>query len=545
MKRILAVAILIFVLCSAMPFSAVPASGGTAIAQAAFDSFSAGLFALQEQINLSAYSLTRDDLMSLLGQTLYDYPMLYYVDNSLRFSVDQANGTVINVLPKYNMTSSAKKEADAFIESVLGPVIGSIPEGLDDYEKAAYLYDYVCLNFQYSPDTNQIRDLYNMLKERHAVCDGYTKLLIELYKRAGLEAHGVTSDEANHSWTEVKIGGTWYMADATWGDPIPDMPGRAAHSAFLTSYSAIGSDHGSDAVMLFPATETKLDGLFWHTVDRPFAFLNGSAYCVSDRSIRSFDFATGEYREVFNIEDHWPASGNKYYVSAYSGLAAFNGSLIFNTNSGLKKLDPSTGKAETLVDFDDTRSAYGIYSAFDTIYVVFGDTPNLKTSEVKTYSLRKLFGIPDEIHVHTYGEPSFNWSEDLSSAAATFNCVEKDDSVTVDASVSLQTTPAGRGIAGKTVYTATVQFGGRTYTDVVEVTIEPLALIGDVNGDKTIDAADYILVKRHVLGTITLTGEQFVRANATAFLNGDEVVTTADYVMIRRAILKTIVIRQG
>ena len=60
---------------------------------------------------------------------------------------------------------------------------------------------------------------------------------------------------------------------------------------------------------------------------------------------------------------------------------------------------------------------------------------------------------------HTYGEPTWNWAEDYSSATATFTCTANDDVQTVAAAVSSETTEEG------IVYTATVTFNDRSYED--------------------------------------------------------------------------------
>ena len=58
---------------------------------------------------------------------------------------------------------------------------------------------------------------------------------------------------------------------------------------------------------------------------------------------------------------------------------------------------------------------------------------------------------------------------------------------------------------------------------------------GDVNADGDINAADYAMVKRSVLGNLKLTEGQRKRADADA--NGD--VNTTDYAMLKRHVLKT------
>ncbi len=60
--------------------------------------------------------------------------------------------------------------------------------------------------------------------------------------------------------------------------------------------------------------------------------------------------------------------------------------------------------------------------------------------------------------------------------------------------------------------------------------------LGDVDGDGTVDSADYILVKRHVLGTNVLSSSQQSRAD----VNQDGNVSAIDYVIIKRIALGTL-----
>lgn len=58
---------------------------------------------------------------------------------------------------------------------------------------------------------------------------------------------------------------------------------------------------------------------------------------------------------------------------------------------------------------------------------------------------------------------------------------------------------------------------------------------GDIDGDGKLTAVDYMLLKRAVLGTITLTEEQ----EKIADVNGDGKVDAIDYMLLKRAILGT------
>ncbi len=58
---------------------------------------------------------------------------------------------------------------------------------------------------------------------------------------------------------------------------------------------------------------------------------------------------------------------------------------------------------------------------------------------------------------------------------------------------------------------------------------------GDVNGDGVLNAKDYLLLKRYVLGTVMLTDTQLEAGD----VNGDGKVDAKDYAMVKRAILGT------
>jgi len=62
---------------------------------------------------------------------------------------------------------------------------------------------------------------------------------------------------------------------------------------------------------------------------------------------------------------------------------------------------------------------------------------------------------------------------------------------------------------------------------------------GDLNGDGQITPADYVMIRRQILGTYTLKGN----ACWTGDINGDGQITPADYVMVRRHILGTYTIQ--
>ena len=90
----------------------------------------------------------------------------------------------------------------------------------------------------------------------------------------------------------------------------------------------------------------------------------------------------------------------------------------------------------------------------------------------KTYTDTKTVKI-DKLG-HKYGEPTWTWNG-TDSATAKFTCANDSKHVkTVDAKITYKTTKATCEADGKTVYTATVTFNGKTYTDTKTVKIDKL-----------------------------------------------------------------------
>ena len=73
--------------------------------------------------------------------------------------------------------------------------------------------------------------------------------------------------------------------------------------------------------------------------------------------------------------------------------------------------------------------------------------------------------VPIEAIGHTYSaDPTYEWSKDYKTCKAIFTCDKKDDTQTVECTVTPATTDATCTEAGKVVYTATCTFKGKEYT---------------------------------------------------------------------------------
>jgi len=120
-----------------------------------------------------------------------------------------------------------------------------------------------------------------------------------------------------------------------------------------------------------------------------------------------------------------------------------------------------------------------------------------------------------EEYLHTYLRPEFAWDEAF-ECVATFKCTSGDDVRLVHCIVTHTATPANELEAGKSVYTATVEFEGKTYTDTKIVTIPATGHINHTAGSewisdgtnhwhKCIGCDEKLDVTNHSGGTATCT----------------------------------------
>lgn len=104
----------------------------------------------------------------------------------------------------------------------------AIQSATDDYEKIKAIYDWLCTNVVY--DHKNLNDHAYMLKHtayaaainHTAVCQGYAVLFYRLALECGIDARVIAGKGKgangweDHAWNIVKLGGNYYLLDATW-----------------------------------------------------------------------------------------------------------------------------------------------------------------------------------------------------------------------------------------------------------------------------------------------------------------------------------------
>jgi hypothetical protein len=129
-----------------------------------------------------------------------------------------------------------------------------LTEGLDDYEKAKVLHDWIALNIEYDVESYfsgnyPPMDSRGVLERRTAVCDGFSSLYQRFCELAGLKCFKITGVAKGygysaggtlgpHAWNAVQIGNMCYLIDATWDGG--HLNGKTYVKQYGTDYLFLG-----------------------------------------------------------------------------------------------------------------------------------------------------------------------------------------------------------------------------------------------------------------------------------------------------------------
>ncbi len=134
-----------------------------------------------------------------------------------------------------------------------------------------------------------------------------------------------------------------------------------------------------------------------------------------------------------------------------------------------EETDPA--ESDGTVGEEDEVLVIDLWFAYGSEGIVLITDEEVNNEHPATETKVFLGGYPVDPIPEDYSEPVWTWNEDNTAAYATFT---RSDGVTktVDATVEVEEIEPDCEIDGLITYTATVEFNGETYTDVVEVVLE-------------------------------------------------------------------------
>ncbi len=191
-----------------------------------YDEMAGILGSFGEKINLSGEclqaGLTEEDIDRIFQCVLYDHPELFYVEGYSYVKYRKGDATIaIEFSGTYSMDSETALLRRQEIENAAAEILAGISPEASDYDKVKYVYDTLIIATDYDLQANDNQNIYSVLVNHRSVCLGYAKATQYLLNRLGVECTlvpGTVDDGEAHAWNLVKVDGSYYYVDTTWGD---------------------------------------------------------------------------------------------------------------------------------------------------------------------------------------------------------------------------------------------------------------------------------------------------------------------------------------
>ena len=363
-----------------------------------------------EHIDLSAYQMKPEDLQNVISAIHFSYPEFFYLGSRINYIPNEQN-IVQEYKPEYlydaATTATMMNEYNAMVDAI----VAKCPQTGGDFAKLLYVHDHFVQNYSYDKvglaNNNAIRDAYSFFKYKTGVCQAYMLAMIAVCDDLGIESIPVTSAPMKHAWNMVKLNGAWYHVDVTWDD-VDGYPSYTSYRYFLQSDAgmiAIDKDKAEghrDWEATEKATTVTYDTAIWHESNTPMLLNGGQYYCVvyetdpADKNVSGVVYSGADpvgMSRSFTVKAKWTVAGSggtQDYLDCYTGLAIYNGKLIYNTQNTLRAHDLTTG-ADTLLGFlslDADKSVYGIVGiSGNTVSCVVASAPKGAGYATVTYTI--------------------------------------------------------------------------------------------------------------------------------------------------------------
>lgn len=335
------------------------------------------MFNMKSVVDLSAYDISTDDAVALFSAVAKYYPAEYSLiansDFTYKIIVSPSLDRIMNIRFYYgddaNLSTYQKrvKDLNAEIDALVAKV-----EGMDDFEKALYIHDYIVLNSEYDLELldymeknnfilpGELRSEkyteYSILVNGTGVCGSYALAYRAVLNAAGMECLYLSSSQMNHAWNLVKIDGNWYHVDCCWDDPIPDTYGRARRTYFLRTDSEIMNlNHYAWSPGQYKATSEKYSDMP-RGYDIQQKYDNGKWYYVKGTTLYSSDEYGKNATEITSI--------------SASSIDVDDNSVYFSTGRYIYEYDLETSEKNLVYMLSNKDSGEKISDAYlSNIYV--------------------------------------------------------------------------------------------------------------------------------------------------------------------------------
>ncbi len=374
-----------------------------------------GIKAGQTSIDVSELGLTRDDINNgAVRSIINSHPEFISLSGGYTYWTSGSSITKIAFTYLTN-AKEEQQELDAALQEVKSKIDTS---GMSDEEIVLAYHEYLTSTVAYAYEdyfngtiaANHGYDMYGALVKHSCVCQGYAETMFYLLREAGLSCAIASSENINHAWNIVKIHGKWYHIDATWDDPVWDMPGRSYHDYFLVSFDTMNKNtlinHTKDRTDMVVSAQwgdtytTAVDttyesGKFWNGIEKAIFYKDGYWYSISEGSsktsfnINKYQYSTNINKVLYSGTAKWTTPSGGYYPGVYSSIYLRGDNLYFTTPDSLNKIDITSTKVipteliniRTQYNSSTGNNLYAFGEQYGKLVYFITDSPNIKKTK--------------------------------------------------------------------------------------------------------------------------------------------------------------------
>lgn len=252
------------------------------------------------------YSLgiTEEDFSLVNTVLVNDHPELFWYSGHMPYYYREPDRFIVRALPQYYLDREIAnedqiKQAQAVVKNELFYTVSQMYSELaiaTEYTKSLWVHDKVASMLTYAY-TNNDQTIYGALKEKKAVCAGYSKLNQMLLQHIGLDSYTVTgislnpttNEYVNHAWNLMWIDHHCLYTDVTWDDQL----NHVFHLYFARTVDNMSVNHYLDEV----SDAIKPDG------DEHCCEYNYFAYYHQDHALQSDENGNFDVKQIANLKE--------------------------------------------------------------------------------------------------------------------------------------------------------------------------------------------------------------------------------------------------
>lgn len=153
---------------------------------------------------------------------LNDHPELFFVSGYTYTKYYRGEDVVaIDFSGTYDMKYEEAVMRKQEIEQAAESILSGIDAQAGEYDKVKYVYDTIVRSTDYDLQASDNQNIYSVFVGHSSVCQGYAKAAQYLLNRLGVDCTlvlGSVEEGQGHAWNLVKVDGSFYYMDVTWGD---------------------------------------------------------------------------------------------------------------------------------------------------------------------------------------------------------------------------------------------------------------------------------------------------------------------------------------